>query len=154
MKCGHGGFPKNRILCGRHIKRFCFALLLADAHDGGPRVPVPAVREGVQGVADAAAAPEDPQRGVPRAVLGVRQGVPDQVAAQAAPDGPRRRAALPLPRVQLHLQDQAAAQRAPEEALGESVGRFKAEYQILFSEGGLGLFRLPSLPVAEQRPLT
>ena len=59
--------------------------LLADAHDGGPRVPVPAVREGLQGAAHAAATPEDPQRGVPRAVRRLPEGVPHQVAAQAAP---------------------------------------------------------------------
>ena len=45
---------------------------------------MPAVRQGLQGGADAAAAPQDPQRGVPRAVQRLPEGLQDQVAAQAA----------------------------------------------------------------------
>ena len=71
---------------------------------------MPPMRKGFQGAADSAAASEDSQLRVPRAVLRLSEGVPDKVAAQAAPDGPRRREAVPLPGVLLHMQDQAAAQ--------------------------------------------
>ena len=63
------------------------------------------MREGLQGAANSPTPLEDPQLGVPRAMLRLPEGLQDKVAAEAAPDGPRWRETLPMPRVLIHMQD-------------------------------------------------